>query len=261
MGAYKDRKIAKANLKKLIEDPSKVLFIHYSQSRTYDEDYGNISPIITSIVVKSLDNQIDQLFAIHLEADKADIPVEQIQDSYRELELRILNSFNNFVRRHQDCIWVHWEMKNVQFGFDAIKHRYEKIVNNTNDYCEIPTNKKQNLKIILEGIYGENFVSGPDYLKSLLSENNGKITNNEYLSVDNESQEFEHKNFTSVINSIDTKVEFIRNATKKLTRNQLIVSHKNKFAIFVDVVNHPVFTFIGWVATVLGLIFAITALK
>src|SRR5690554_1496028 len=113
MGVVKDRKIAVANLKKLTEDPSKVLFVHYSQSNTFDDDdYGNISPIITSIVVKSLDGQIDQQFAIHFEADKADIPIDEIQYSYRDLELRILKSFNDFARRYSGCNWIHWDMKN-----------------------------------------------------------------------------------------------------------------------------------------------------
>ena len=93
MGVVKGRRLAASNLRKLTEDPSKVLFVHYSQSNTFDDDdYGNISPIITSIVIKSLDNQIDQQFAIHFEADKADIPIDEIQDSYRELELRILKA-------------------------------------------------------------------------------------------------------------------------------------------------------------------------
>lgn len=255
MSAYKERKTARYNLKKLVEDRSKVLFIHYSQSRTYNEDeYGNISPIITSVVIKSLDDSIDKQFAIHFEADKADIPIEQIQDSYRDLELRILKAYNNFVIRHQNYIWVHWDMRNIHFGFDAIKHRYEKIFENLNDYCEIPQNKKQNLRLIIEGIYGEDFVKGPDYLESLLRCNNNQISDQNYLSMDSESNYFEEKNFEIVIRSVDAKVEFIRKATNKLIDNKLIVINKNNFAIFVDIVKHPIFTFIGWAATILGLI-------
>lgn len=262
MGAYKDRKNAMNNLKKLVEDPSKVLFIHYSQSKTYDEDdYGNISPIITSIVIKSLDGDIDKQFAIHFEADKADIPLDQIQDSYRELELRILRSYNDFVKRHQNCVWVHWDMKNIHFGFEAIKHRYEKIFENLNDYCEIPSVQKKNLRSILEGIYGDNFVNGPDFLKSLLTKNNKNTSDPNYLSIEIESNEFERKNFEIVIKSVDTKVEFIRKAIRKLIDKKLVITYKNNFAIFVDVVNHPVFTFIGWLATVLGLIFGAIALS
>lgn len=262
MGVVKDRKIAVANLKKLTEDPSKVLFVHYSESSTYDDDdYGNISPIITSIVIKSLDGQTDKQFAIHLEADKADIPKDQIQDSYRELELRILKLYNDFVRRHLDCFWIHWDMKNIHFGFEAIKHRYEKIFENLDDYCEIPNNKKKNLRTIIEGMYGDNFVSGSDTLKALMLCNSSNVEDSTYLSKDNESTQFESKNFFAVIRSVDLKVDFIKNVTKKLSYKKLIVSNKNNYAIFVDMVDHPIFTFIGWIVGIIGLVLAIWPLK
>lgn len=258
MGVVKDRKIAVANLKKLTEDPSKVLFVHYSESSTYDDDdYGNISPIITSIVIKSLDGQTDKQFAIHLEADKADIPKDQIQDSYRELELRILKLYNDFVRRHLDCFWIHWDMKNIHFGFEAIKHRYEKIFENLDDYCEIPNNKKKNLRTIIEGMYGDNFVSGSDTLKALMLCNSSNVEDSTYLSKDNESTQFESKNFIAVIKSVDLKVEFIKKATKRLSSKKLIVSNKNNYAVFVDIVNHPYFTLSGWIFGLIGLVLTI----
>ena len=261
MGVVKGRRFAASNLRKLTEDPSKVLFVHYSQSNTFDDDdYGNISPIITSIVIKSLDNQIDQQFAIHFEADKADIPIDEIQDSYRELELRILKGYNDFVKRHRECNWIHWDMKNIHFGFEAIKHRYEKIFGDLKDYNEIPINNKKNLRDIIEGMYGEEFVNGPDTLRSLLKCSSGNIDNNTYLSSNDESIEFEHKNFTNVIKSVDLKVDFIKKATNKLIQRKLVVSNKNYYAIFVDTVNHPVFTFIGWGATIGGLILTVMAL-
>jgi hypothetical protein len=262
MGVVQDRKIAVRNLNKITEDPSKVLFVHYSESSTYDDDdYGNISPIITSIVIKSLDGQIDKQFAIHLEADKADIPKDQIQDSYRELELRILKLYNDFTKRHLDCFWIHWDMKNIHFGFEAIKHRYEKIFESLDDYCEIPNNKKKNLKTIIEGMYGDNFVSGADSLKSLMLCNSNNVEDSTYLSKDNESFQFENKNFIAMIRSVDLKVEFIKKATKKLSYKKLTVSRKNNYAVFVDTVNHPLTTFIGWLVGIIGLILTIWPVK
>lgn len=258
MGVVKDRKTAVKNLKKTTEDSSKVLFIHYSASNTLDDDdYGNISPIITSIVIKSLDGQIDKQFAIHLEADKADIPKEQIQDSYRELELRILRLYNDFVKRHRDCFWIHWDMKNIHFGFEAIKHRYEKIFGDLSDYCEVPSTNKKNLRNIIEGMYGENFVSGADTLKSLLLCNSDNVEDNRYLSFDNESTQFENKNFSAVIRSVDLKVDFIKKATNNLSYKKLIVSNRNNYAIFIDTINHPIFTFSGWIFGLIGLLLTI----
>lgn len=260
MGAYKDRKIALNNLEKLIEDPSKVLCIHYSQSQTFDDDYGNISPIITSIVIKSLDDKIDKQFAIHFEADKAGIPKDQIQDSYRELELRILKSFNDFVKRHGHCIWVHWDMKNIHFGFEAIKHRYEKIFEGLGDYYEIPSHNRRSLYRILEGMYGEGFVKGPDQFKELMTTNNSGVDHPLYLAKLVESSEFEAKNFKSVIDSVDCKVEFIKKALKKLINRKLIIQNKNRYALFIDIISHPIFNFIGLVVSLLGLLAGIYSL-
>lgn len=255
MGVVKQRRIARNNLELLTSNPSKVLFIHYAKSNTYDEDYGNISPIITSIVIKSLDHSIDQQFAIHFEADKADIPKDQIQDSYRDLEMRILKLFNDFVRRHNGCIWVHWDMMNIHFGFEAIKHRHEKIFGDANDYVEIPSNNKKNLRIILEGMYGENFVNNGDKLKNLVSCNTQRTVSNVYLSEDSESQEFQNKNFNEVIKSVEMKVDFIKSATSKLTKSKLIVENRNGYAIFIGVIVHPIFQLIGWIVGILGFIF------
>jgi hypothetical protein len=255
MGAYRERNIAVDNLKKLTEDPSKVLFIHYTVSKTYDDDYGQISPIITCIVVKSLDNHVDKQFAIHFEADKAGIPIEDIQDSYRELELRILKAFNEFVKRHNHCVWVHWEMKNIHFGFEAIKHRFEKIFGSLDDYSEISSANKFNLKTILEGMYGENFVAGPDELKNLLLCNNKNLNNTIYLNKEVESSEFETKHFDAVNNSVDFKVDFIRKASKKLVKRKLKVTSRNNYAIFIESLGHPLFNLFAFiVGTLLGIL-------
>ncbi|AWA30311.1 hypothetical protein HYN48_09560 [Flavobacterium magnum] len=261
MGMYKRRKIAIGNLKRLVKDPAKVLFIHYSASKTFDDDYGNISPIITSIVIKSLDGAIDTQFAIHFEADKADITIDQIHDSYRDLELRILKAFNNFARRHQDYIWVHWNMKNIHFGFEAIKHRYEKIFEDSADYFEIPSNQKKDLQVIIEGMYGDHFVNGPDQLRSLLECNSNNTTDPNYLRAEDEAKQFENKNFEVVIKSIDTKVEFLKKATQRLCDKKLVIVNKNYYAIFIDVVNHPLFTFSGWAIGLIGLILAMVTLS
>lgn len=260
MGVLKERKIARKNLGSLVEDPSKVLCIHYSESQTYDDDYGNISPIITSIVIKSLDDTIDKQFAIHFEADKAGIPIDQIQDSYRELELRILKSYNDFVKRHKHCIWLHWDMKNIHFGFEAIRHRYEKIFEGLDDYYEIPSFSKYSLFKILEGMYGEGFVKGTDKLRTLMTTNNSDVDLPQYLERQVESSEFESKNFKSVIDSVDCKVDFLKKAVKKLVDKKLLIQNKNKYSIFIDIITHPIFNLIGVLATLGSLILAIYVL-
>ena len=103
MGAVKNRKHGRNILKEALKDPSKVLIINYSHAQYPDEDIDDsISPLITAIVIRSLDDQINEHFSIHYEADKAGILKEEISNNLRELELQVLKSFNRFVIRHTD---------------------------------------------------------------------------------------------------------------------------------------------------------------
>lgn len=110
-------------------------------------------------------------------------------------------------------------------------------------------------------MYGENFVSGVDSLKALMLCNSDNVEDSTYLSSDNESSQFESKNFFAVIRSVDLKVDFIKNVTKKLSYKKLVVSNKNNYAIFVDMVDHPLFTFIGWIVGIIGFLLAIWPLN
>lgn len=254
MQFWKRKKRAFESLKKITREENKVLCIHYSYSNTYDDEYGDISPLITSIVIQSLDEQMNREFAIHLEADKAGITKDQIQDSYRDLELRVLEKYNDFVKRYKNYYWIHWNMKDMTFGFEAIKHRHEKLFESLNEYCEIPVNNRRNLSNIIERMYGENFTEGSDTLKSLMLANSKNLESNKYLSLNEESIEFENKNFLTVMNSVNLKVMFIRVALNKLINKKLKIPNKNFYAHFEYFVTHPIFTFIVGGASIYGLI-------
>ncbi len=243
----------------MIKDPGNVLIIHYSQSRTYDEEYDEISPLISAIVIKSLDGKSEYHFAIHLEADKANIPVEEIENSYRDLEFRTLKAFNEFVKRHGHCIWVHWNMKNVHFGFEAIRHRFEKIFAGLRDRIEeIPSNSKVNLALLIEEMYGDKYANESDTLASMMKLNNSKILSNDYLTLENESVEFEKKNFKSVLASLDCKTDFLCKSVRLLSQKKLKVWSKNSYASFVEFIAHPLINFIFFI---IGLVLSIMSLK
>ncbi|OJW79371.1 MAG: hypothetical protein BGO69_19460 [Bacteroidetes bacterium 46-16] len=247
MGVIRTRNLAIRKLKRLIIDPSKVLIVHYSQLRTYDDEYGEISPLVSAIVIKSLDGSFERHFAVHLEADKANIPIEEIENSYRDLEFMTLKAFNEFVKRHDDDVWVHWDMKNIHFGFEAIKHRFEKIFAGLSKerYEEIPMRNKVNLALVLEGMYGEEYIDGPDKLRSLIAYNNGAVLDRQYLSLEYEGLEFENKNYSAVLNSLDCKTDFICKAVKLLSVKKLRVKNKNRYAIFIEIISHPLTMFLG----------------
>ena len=264
MGAIKNRKQARNRLKELLKDSSKVLIIHYSHAQYPDDDIDDtISPLITAIVIRSLDDQINEHFSIYYEADKAGIIKEEISDSLRELELQVLKSFNRFVKRHAEYIWIHWEMKNIHFGFPAIKHRFDKLFYGTKESLhEIPSHKNVNLYSVLENMYGSEFVELSDSLASIIKLNSiSKVLPSDYLNVDYEGVEFEKQNYSVILKSLDCKVGSIRSFLQKYcSNNKVKVYKRNTYSIFIDFINHPIFVFIGWAATILGMILGVIAI-
>lgn len=267
MGVVKNRRFAKNRLKEAIKDPAKVLICHYSHSQfPDDESDDSISPLVTVIVVRSLDDNINEHFTIHHEADRGGVLKEQIPDSHRELELQVLKSFNRFLKRHEEYTWVHWQMKDIQFGFPVIKHRFEKLYHGMNEsFHEIPRSKNINLYSLLENMYGSQFskLGSDDSLGSIIEKNNGKthVLPTDYLTLDQEGREFEKQNYRSVLKSVECKVSWVRDFLAVYNQNKRVKVYKrNTYAILTDTVSHPIFSLIGFIATLLGTIIGLIAI-
>jgi len=254
MGVIKNRNLARRKFKSLVSRRSEVLSIHYSQKDL--DGIEQISPMITSIAVRSLDNSINEIFAIHLEADLLDDTTYDIADLYPELELSMLKKFNEFARKHQQYSWVHWDMSTQDFGFQAIRHRYIKLAGEKSgrDYKDIPMNKKIDLHLILRDMYGDKFVVGDDTLFELITINNNNITDNNYLTRSQESHEFDNRNYHSITSSLRSKTNSICYFVTKLIDRKLKVANKNSYAIFLDFISHPLFNLVAWVIGILGFV-------
>lgn len=249
---YKRRRHALSLLKERIKDSNSTLIIHYSYA-SFQNENDEISPMITAIVVKSLDGNIYEHFGIHIEADLINCTKQEIKDYYPELELSMLEKYKDFLKMHQDTFWIHWDMVNINYGFQAIKHRYIRLAGELKgrDFYEVPSHKKVNLDSIIQQMYGDNYAPNPDKLHDLLLINNVK-NQNKYLSLSQEENEFAKLNFKSVYDSVDFKTNLLLKFTKVLERKKLKIPNKNRYSNFLDIISHPLFHFIGWIATLLG---------
>lgn len=232
--------------------------MHYSYANI-PELAEDMSSMITTIVVKSLDNKINECFGVHIEADLIKVSKTDIKDFYSDLELCMLEKYMAFVRLHNKSYWINWNMKDISFGFQAIKHRYDKLTGgNNNGYTEIPTYRKKDLDILISEMFGDNYSDDSDKLLDLMIYN--KINTHSYLSSNDESIEFNRNNFNSVLDSVRTKVNAIAFLFKKIISNNIKVPHKNTYTKFVAIVTHPIMAFIGWAATIIGTIVGLMAL-
>ena len=118
---YNRQKEAKEKIKDIFKNKNNVFIIHYSCESFYNIENGR-TPRITSIVVKYLDSCNDVSFSIHKIAEIEDI--SDISEHYDAIEKKMLDEFYDFIKKHENYYWVHWNMKNINYGFEAIAHRY-----------------------------------------------------------------------------------------------------------------------------------------
>ncbi|MBE3102869.1 MAG: hypothetical protein IMZ40_01375, partial [Bacilli bacterium] len=149
----KKRKRALSELDSLEETAAKVLFIHYSCESFYDIKDGRTARI-TSIAVRFFNTGQSESFSIHKTAER-EKRFSSIEDHYDELERLMLNDFFRFIKKHENYKWIHWNMRDIGFGFQAINHRYSVLGGKP---TEILDENKFDLADKLKVIFGSNYI-------------------------------------------------------------------------------------------------------
>lgn len=193
-------------------------------------------------------------FSIHLIAEKLNINRDEIFDRYEEIEREMLSEFFDFVgQRIDNSIWIHWNMSNINYGFEALEHRYTILTNEESKH--INENNKYNLSRILKKKFGNDYVKDPK-MKSLMQLNGG--LHRDFLNGQEEVSAFKAKEFLKLHKSTMCKVYFFNEVYENLIKNKLRTD-KNGFKYKVSTLSQnpivQIISIIGAVATVLGLIF------
>ena len=96
----------KEQLKYLKQNENLIYIIHYSCENLNDNNEG-YSPRITSIAIVHIASDTTHSFSIHLIAEELGINRSDIKQKYDEVEKVMLNEYNEFLKNHQDAIWIH----------------------------------------------------------------------------------------------------------------------------------------------------------
>lgn len=145
------------------------LVIHYSCQSLYDDREG-LSPSISTIVIKDFENDQTVSFAAHIAAERLHIRKEDITANFDQIEAALLEEFYEFVRNHSGNIWLHWNMINIQYGFETLAHRYNVLTGKNAPNIDIDS--RINIAAILQGKYGYNYVAVP-HMPNLMRLNGG----------------------------------------------------------------------------------------
>ena len=203
-------------IKELNENAEKIYFIHYSCQNLSDDNEG-YSPRITSIAVLHMTGDQMYSFSMHIIAEELKISREDIFDHYDEIEKTMLKRFFEFAEtRDNDSIWIHWNMTNINFGFETLEHRFRVLTE------EIPfhINEKfrYNISKLIQKRYGQKYAKDPKML-SLMELNGGRQRN--FLKGDEEVSAYKAKEFIKLHNSTMCKVYFFKSVFNKLVDNRL----------------------------------------
>ena len=150
------RREANATIKKLNDEKSNTLIIHYSCESFYDIKDGR-TPRITSIAVRELNSAQTKSFSIHKVAEIKKVNFDDIEENYDALEKDMLKEFFEFVKDHSNYNWVHWNMRDINYGFEAIEYRYKVL---SGEPVSIDSNKRYDLARILKNRYGDKYNKG-----------------------------------------------------------------------------------------------------
>ena len=160
------QKAALNTLDRLFADAANIWVIHYSCESFYDRPEGR-SPRITSIALRKLDSAQTVSFSIHQTAERKRIPFDQIEGHYDNLEKEMLTAFFGHLASHRGMRYLHWNMRDANYGFQAIEHRFGVLGEEPH---VVDDNNKTDLSRLLIDIHGVGYIGHPR-MENLLEKN------------------------------------------------------------------------------------------
>ncbi|MEJ2622945.1 MAG: hypothetical protein P8163_22765, partial [Candidatus Thiodiazotropha sp.] len=186
------------------DKPSDVLVVHYSCESFYDREDGR-TPRVTSIAVRNYESGQTESYSIHKIAEQKGIEFTSIPEKYDELEKEMLSEFFSFMRQNQGLCWVHWNMRDINYGFAALEHRCRVL---QGEPFVLPEGKKFDLARALVALYGVSYTGHPR-LATLIEKNH--IAHRDFLTGKEESDAFESQDYIKLHQSTLRKVHILAN--------------------------------------------------
>lgn len=190
-------------LAELNKSHKQIIIIHYSCESFYDSESGR-TPRITSIACRNYADGQTRSFSIHQVSELPEFSNDDPWDIYDKIEKSLLDDFFSYVRENRNhAFWVHWNMRDINYGFPAIEHRYRVL---GGDPTEIPDERKIDLARLLVGLFGKRYAGHPR-LTSIVKMN--KITDRDFLNGEGEAAAFKNRDFLNLHRSTLRKVDVI----------------------------------------------------
>jgi hypothetical protein len=218
---------ARAFFGQLKKRPENFYIIHYSCQSLYDDNEG-LSPRITSIAVVHYSTEQTVSFSTHAIAEELGVGRDDVRARFDDIERRLLSGFFEFVRDRRDKYWVHWNMRNLTYGFEHIEHRFRTL--GGENPPTIPVERRLNLSDMLSDRFGDDYAKHPK-MKNLMEQNGG--IHRDFLGGAEEIEAFNQGQFIRMHASVLCKVGFFHKVMKKVLTAKLRTGSKG-FLVWLD---------------------------
>ncbi|MGL6200389.1 MAG: hypothetical protein ACRC3H_15775 [Lachnospiraceae bacterium] len=212
-------KKALSTFSEIDKNPQSYLIIHYSCESFYDITDGR-TPRITSIAIYSYDSAQTDSFSIHKTAEKEHVTISEIEEKYDDLERHMLDDYFQYIKEHKGYNWIHWNMRDINYGFKAIEYRYE-VLGGTPTI--VGDTQKIDLARLLIQRYGISYIGHPR-MERLIELN--EIKAKDYLKGAEEANAFANKEYIKLHQSTLRKVDVFANIINRSIHGTLKVQSK-----------------------------------
>lgn len=257
LSKWRRRKEARQTLYSIGEKRAHTLVIHYSCESFYDIKDGR-TPRITSIAVRHFSSGSTDSFSIHKSAELNNIPFGEIDNNYDMLEKQMLDEFFKFLEVHQHYQFVHWNMRDINYGFQAIEHRYRVLGGKP---ISIQDSNKTDVARLLIDVHGPGYAAHgtSGRLHTLLDLNS--IKTKDALTGKEEAKAFDDKEYVKLHQSTLKKVDVIDNLLDRFidgslkTQARFREKHGYHPAILFELAQeYWIFSFIGVAAATISFV-------
>lgn len=177
--------------------------------------------------------------------------ISDIDNNFEKIEEKLLSDFFKFLEKYKDFFWVHWNMRDINYGFPALEHRFKALGGSP---VYLSDEVKFDLPRILYERFGKKYAEHPR-LENLVKQNN--ITDKNFLNGAQEAEAFKNHEYLKLHQSTLRKVDIFDCILSRIEEGDLKVKSNffdiygislNSIGIFLQ--NHWFYSIASFVALV-----------
>ncbi|MBN6364413.1 hypothetical protein ABN057_18005 [Providencia alcalifaciens] len=249
---------SKNSINTIFANKNQCYVIHYSCESFYDAKDGK-STRITSIAIRNLGTAQTHHWALNRSAELLRLDINSPND-LDSLEFHLLDNYFNFLSVYSSCTFIHWNMRDNNYGFQALQHRFSVLGGSPTILSD---DRKIDLARITLSIYGRDYIGHADSngrkgrMLALVEKNN--IADQDAMPGEEEASAYVNGKFRELEMSTLRKVDILCNIAERVHDRTLKTNNKwykpksyHPYYLFSLIKEHPMYITLLVIAAILG---------